>query len=521
MKIVVLGFDGVEPTLLDRLIDEGKLPGFNDLRKEGIYSQLDSSVIPISAMAWNSFATGVNPGKHGVYDFVTRSGADSTEFDLTTSRNRQAPTMWDYFNTVDRRVGIVGMPVTYPVDDFDGFMISGYPTPAREHSFWPPELEDTSPVDPGEIHANVHFDGTNRSEFIDDQFRQFDAIERFHHHALDEMEWDLLVTVFKQTDDIAHVAWDDPELHDIYQRADQVLRETRERLKAMDEKFLLLVLSDHGFGPVDKTLFLNNVLRDLGFLKLKRGSGTRVRDLLCKSGINMLNSYRLMSALGLGERLMSVGFEDESAKARLLYGLRNAALLGSHDIDMDRSACFSRGNYGQIFVEDESDTEALVRGLMEYTVDGNPIIADVHRASNHFHGDATDIAPDLMIETPDYRYLTARGFAFATDRVLTDHIIGRDAEHKQKGVFFATGSGIDCRDELREPSLEDVLPTLMYALGEDIPTYLDGEVLDIFSGEIDPSFRDFDLETRRNQETMSSGEREELRSQLESLGYAN
>lgn len=521
MKAVVLGFDGVEPKLLNRLESEGKMPGFEDLRGDGLYSQLDSTVIPISAMAWSSFLTGVNPGKHGVYDFISRSEPDSTEFDLTTSNTRQAPAMWDYLNAVDKRVGVVGMPVTYPVDEFDGFAVSGYPTPHREQSFWPPELEETSPVDPGEIHAKVHFDGTNRDDFIEDQFRQFDAIERFHNHALDAKEWDLLVTVFKQTDDIAHVAWDDPELHEIYQEADRVLRETRQRLEAMDEEYLLIVLSDHGFGPVDKTLFLNNVLRDLGFLKLKSGIGTKMRDTLSKAGLNMLNAYRVASFLGLGERLMSVGFDDESPKAKLLYGLRSALLLGSHDIDTDRSACFSRGNYGQIFVEDDDRTDTLVEGLLDYTVNGEHIIADVHRASEHFDGDAIDLAPDLMIETPDYRYLTARGFALATNRVLTDHIIGRDAEHKQKGVFFATGSDIDSGATPSEPSLEDVLPTLMHAMTEDIPTYLDGDVLEIFEEASEPTFRAFDLEFGRRGDDITDEEREELRSQLESLGYAN
>lgn len=521
MKVVVLGFDGVEPSLLGRLEEEGKTPAFSQLRDEGVYSQLDSTVIPISAMAWSSFATGVNPGKHGVYDFITRSGPESTEFDLTTSRSRQAPALWEYLNAIDRRVGIIGMPVTYPVEELEGFMISGYPTPHRENSFWPSDLEETLPVDPGEVHSTVHFDGTNRDEFIEDQFRQFDAIERIHNHALEEEELDLLVTVFKQTDDIAHVAWDEPELHDIYARADQVLQDTYERLEAMDEEYLLFVLSDHGFGPVEKTLFLNNVLRELGYLKLKDGIGTTLRDTFCKLGVNMLNSYRIASTLGFGEKLMSVGYDEDTLKARLLYSLRNTFLLGTHDIDVNESACFSRGNYGQIFVENEEVIDELARSLIEYSVDGQSIIKDVYRASDHFHGDAIDLAPDLMIETPDYRYLTARGFGLATSQVLTDHIIGRDAEHKQKGVFFATGSSIDTGKSIKEPSLEDILPTLLYGMDEPLPQYLDGDVIDIFDTDRESSYRNYDVVADREKEELTAEERDELQSQLESLGYSN
>lgn len=521
MKTVVLGFDGVEPSLYRRLADAGSLPELEHLADKGTYSTIDSTVVPISAMAWNSFATGVNPGKHGVFDFITRSNPDSAEFDLTTSNTRQAPAMWDYLAARDRQTGVVGMPVTYPVDELAGFMISGYPTPYRENSFWPPNLPSSSPVDPGRLTAEVHFDGTNRQEFIEDQLRQFDAIREFHAHALRERDWDTLVTVFKQTDDVAHVAWDEPALHEVYERADEVVGETREYLESLDEEYLLIVLSDHGFGPVKKTLFLNNVLRDLDYVTLKDRVGTRLRDKLSENGLNMLTAYRVASKLGLGERLMSVGFDEDTLKARALYALRNTFLAGAHDIDVAESACFSRGNYGQIFVADDTSVDDVEGDLLEYRSDGERIVEDVHRADEHFHGDAMATAPDVMIETPNYEYLTARGFAMATREVLTDHIIGRDAEHKQEGVFFATGSSVDSDSSFAQPDLEDILPTVLYALGEPIPRYLDGDPIDLFDSDLTPEFAEYDVNRGDESGDLSDEEASELRSQLESLGYAN
>lgn len=521
MKVVVLGFDGLEPTLVEKLQSQGRLPTFERLAEAGVASTLDSTVIPISAMAWSSFLTGTNPGKHGVFDFVTRSTPDSDEFELTTSDTRRAPAFWDYLNALDYRVGVVGVPVTYPVEEFDGFMISGYPTPGRDRSFSPPSLADSAPVDPYETNPHVHFDGTNREAFLEDQFRSMAALREFHEHAMADLEWDVLVSVFKQTDDIAHVAWDSPQLHEAYERADAILAETERRLEAMDEEYLLLVLSDHGFGPVDKTLFLNNVLRELGYVRLRDRHGTRFRDTLNRRGIGLLNAYRVASALGLGESVMSVGYDEDTLEARVLYALRNALLLGSHDIDTATSACFSRGNYGQIFVEDESLVDDIVEDLLAYTVDGEPIIEAVHRATDHFEGEAVDLAPDLMIQTPDYRYLTARGFALATDEVLTDHVIGRDAEHKQTGVFYATGAGVEAGHGIAEPSLEDFLPTVLHALGEPIPTFLDGEVLELGGEAVEPTYRDYGLGSGGGGSDLSDAEERALREQLESLGYAN
>lgn len=521
MNVVVLGFDGVDPRLLSKLRRRRNFEGFDRIQKDGVYSDLDSTVIPISAMAWSSFLTGCNPGKHGVYDFVTRDGPESTDFKITTSNDCRAPQLWQYLNEKGYRVGVVGVPLTYPVDDLDGFAVSGYPTPSRDRSFSPASLADEAPVDPHDLHAKVHFDGTNKEEFIEDQFRQWDAIEEFYRYALEEKSWDVLVNVFKQTDDIAHVAWGEEPLFEAYQRADAILQYTQAYLESLDEDYFLVAMSDHGFGEVEKTLFLNNVLRDLGHLELRDGLTTKLRDLLCRGGINMLNAYKVAAKLGIGERLMSVGYDDDTLRAEILYALRNAFLLGTEDIDLERSACFSRGNYGQLFVNDEGQMDDIVDDLLSYTVDGEHIVADVHRADEHFSGDATDVAPDLMIEPPGYRYLTSRGFALATDRILTDHIIGRDAEHKPTGVFFCTGSDVRDGADVDNPTLEDFLPTIFQAMDEPIPDYTDGRVLPVFDDAGETRYERYDAARTAARDDLSSEETEELRSQLESLGYAN
>lgn len=520
MKIVVLGFDGVDPDFLSSIRSGEELSGLDGIEDAGIYSDLDSTVVPISAMAWSSFLTGVNPGKHGIYDFVTRNDPESTEFSITSSKDRQAPELWYYLNEIEKRVGVIGVPLTYPVDTFDGFVISGYPTPNREKSFHPASLADEIQTDPHELHGRVHYDGTNKDAFIKDQFRQWDATENFYRHALEEKDWDVLVNVFKQTDDIGHVAWDEEPLYEVYRRADEVVQYTRDYIESAEEDILLFVMSDHGFGPVDKTLFLNNILKELGYLQIKNNAGSRARNMLCKEGFNLLNAYRAASKLGLGERVMSVGYDEETALARLLYTTRDIMLLSARDIDTERSACFSRGNYGQLFVGD-ADIDALISDLLSYAVDGKSIISNVYRAEDHFHGDATDLAPDLMIETPNYRYLTARGFALATDKPLTDHIIGRTAEHKPTGIFFCEGDDIDSDGDIDNPTLTDFLPTILYALGEPVPDYLDGNVLPIFETKPTPEFENYDVHAGSNETTLSSKEESELQAQLESLGYSS
>ncbi len=70
-RVVILGLDGLDYTLTEKLLTEGKLPHLDELRRQGCFKPLGTTLPPISPVAWSSFQTGVNPGKHNIYDFLT------------------------------------------------------------------------------------------------------------------------------------------------------------------------------------------------------------------------------------------------------------------------------------------------------------------------------------------------------------------------------------------------------------------------------------------------------------------
>ena len=71
-RAVILGFDGMDPELADRFMKEGRLPNLSKLRDKGTFSKLRTTFPAISPVAWSTFMTGVNPGKHNIYDFLAR-----------------------------------------------------------------------------------------------------------------------------------------------------------------------------------------------------------------------------------------------------------------------------------------------------------------------------------------------------------------------------------------------------------------------------------------------------------------
>ena len=92
-KVVALGFDGMDPKLLSRYMQEGKLPNFAKLAQSGDFKPLGTSMPPQSPVAWSNFITGMNPGGHGIYDFIHRDPATMEPISSTTETEGSAKTV--------------------------------------------------------------------------------------------------------------------------------------------------------------------------------------------------------------------------------------------------------------------------------------------------------------------------------------------------------------------------------------------------------------------------------------------
>jgi predicted AlkP superfamily phosphohydrolase/phosphomutase len=88
-KVLVIGFDGMDPKLLERLVQEGKMPNFERLMKAGDFKPLKTSIPPQSPVAWSNFITGMNPGGHGIFDFIHRETKTMIPY-LSTSKTEHA-----------------------------------------------------------------------------------------------------------------------------------------------------------------------------------------------------------------------------------------------------------------------------------------------------------------------------------------------------------------------------------------------------------------------------------------------
>ena len=291
-KTVVIGLDGADWRVLNPLMAAGKMPTLAKLVAEGASGELRSTIRPESSVAWSTFATGVNPGKHGVFGFMRPDDDRPGRFEIANGATIQAPRFWDLLAEAGLRSGLLHLPFTYPVRPLNGFCVSGMMTPATSADFvYPPALRDRLlehfPEPLFDIGEEADRPEVLLQAGID--FTRFQVeLARF---LLDQIEVDLFCVVLTAIDRIQHFAWpaafpladgDDPitavaampkGLVDFYVAVDQAIAALIEMMPAGTITFLA---SDHGFNGVGRKFYVNKWLVENGYLVLKqRGESQR------------------------------------------------------------------------------------------------------------------------------------------------------------------------------------------------------------------------------------------------------
>ena len=122
-KVIFLGFDGLDPVITERLMAEGRLPNFARLRDQGSYRRLRTTFPALSPVAWATFATGVNPARHNVFDWsATRIPPAVVDI------KRQSETFWRILGRHAVKSTILRVPGTFPPEAFNGFELSAMST---------------------------------------------------------------------------------------------------------------------------------------------------------------------------------------------------------------------------------------------------------------------------------------------------------------------------------------------------------------------------------------------------------
>lgn len=336
-KVLILGLDGVPYTLLTSWIQAGALPNLARLVEAGSIVPMSSVLPPISSVAWASFATGRDPGGHGIFGFVDRR-PNPFELYLPTSADLQGDTLWEVFGRHGRRSLVMNLPSTYPPKPMQGMLVSGFESPSLEKATYPPELGsqlksagyivDVEPWRPGEP----------RERLLADLEKALDTRVRCFLDLLGREAWDLAIVQIMETDRLHHFLWNlwededetyAPRFAAFYRLVDEAVGQ----IVARSDGYELVMLSDHGFCRVDREVSLNRWLRREGWLSLPPGDPPELARMLPESRAYSLIPGRIYVNLRGREARGSVepGREYEEVCFRLAR-----ALLSLEDEDGTR-----------------------------------------------------------------------------------------------------------------------------------------------------------------------------------------
>jgi predicted AlkP superfamily phosphohydrolase/phosphomutase len=535
MKTLLIGLDAASPDIIDGLFESGTIPNIQSVYEDGVDGPLRSQVPPWTASAWPSMYTGVNPGKHGVYDFLYFEGYD---WDIVNRTRVREAALWELLDHHGLTSVVVNVPVTDPARPFSGALIPGYVSsePPRAH----PEgiFEEVRDAIGGYDIYNPNTRETREERIAGylEMTRQRGAAMRY---LTDKFDPDFGFVQFQQTDTVFHEYPDDEDAaRQVYAAVDREVGE----IIAHCEPETVFIVSDHGIGVYTGYEFrVNDFLREHGYVEATRTGGgmpswttlnaqrrskngkreseravkphpmTRVMQAGARVGLTSQRMGAVLDRLGLTSFVASrvpreavrAATEQVDFRASKAY-MRSRIELGVR-INLrgrEPDGVVAPADYEQV----RNELIELLRAVR--TPDSGPVFESVARREDLFEGPYVEEAPDIIVVPNGY------------DNHLSATLLGEEFgeldrfyEHKPIGVIAASGAGIDATASLEGAHLFDVAPTVLASFSLPASDRMDGTTLEVVDAVGTEAYPPFEVTERARTEDSAVEER------LADIGY--
>jgi predicted AlkP superfamily phosphohydrolase/phosphomutase len=514
-RLLIIGWDGADWHILDDLIQRGCLPNLSAMLAEGARGNLESTIPSHSWAAWSTFMTGVNPGRHGVFDFVERHPTDPGKRIPVSSRSIKAATFFERLSRVGRELRVANVPVTFPPIPINGRMIAGVAIPPGATYVYPDEwakhLERSAPWplngmewlrsrdDPGRLVNEVLW-------YIERRTASFEVLL--------EGNWDVAVCVYVGSDRLQHAfgAQLIPSHPDFPRKSvSDLAAAVRAAYTSLDQQIPRLraaagphatkiLMSDHGFRPVNRVADINRILADLGFATPSRSGGTT-------AALRKTSPWRSITRSRIGRMIKrrmraptTVDWSNTVAYRSAEGGGISLNLAGR-----EPAGTVARSDYERVR-EDVRD------GLLGWRDEaGTAPIKTVWRREELYSGPHFDLAPDLVVQHNDM-------WTFSPMKTITGDTDWPSGGHRRSGVIVACG-GRTVPGNLGDRSIADIAATAL-AFNGLAPVNLDGRVIDEIAGQAparEPAAVDA-VERERGDE-LTDDQQEHIAQHLRDLGY--
>lgn len=546
-RLIVIGLDGATFSVIDPLIREGKLPNIEKLMNRGARGELLSTMPPVTAPAWASFMTGKLPGAHGLFDFV-KSFEGDWKRQVVNYSHIKSKSLWSMLSESGRKVGILNVPLTYPPPEVRGFLVSGMLTPSTQVQYTHPislsaELEKK--FGPYVIDVGwQRYGPAGIRRFLGDLMDCTHKREKVAFYLMESRAWDFFMTVFTGTDRIQHALWnfllpedsstmsqEDKEIRGLiveyYQLIDDIIGKMTSVIEGSGN---LIIMSDHGFGPLRGKLYINKWLEDLGLLSYDHRKINRFR---AKARVAPLlrKVIRKVDFPSLKKRISTTKRSEASGA----YGFLDC-------IDWSKTVAYAASNTEQgIYINlegrepygivkpgknREETRDFIIRklGELEHPETKEKMVSRSYKREDVYSGVYANNAPDILFVLKEWEYVAD----VQPKKRLIEQISWKTGTgtHRTEGIFVGYGDDIKKGSHIADARIVDIAPTVLNLMGVGIPDDMDGRVLteslsDQFVAGNPPKYVVANGVDSGQEEgkLYSDAESAYLKEQLEGLGY--
>jgi predicted AlkP superfamily phosphohydrolase/phosphomutase len=526
LRVLMIGLDSASWNILDPIVKDGTMKELGRLINRGVRATLMSTLPPQTFPAWPSIVTGVNPGKHGVFNFYKISENSYTLIPYS-SYDVQVPFLWEILQDQGLKCGVINIPSsspfrTYPlVGETDNFGIKKF-----INLNWK-EDDLKNPL------SSRHPKYLERS--IEIVHQRFDQIE----YMVNSTDLDFIIINIFVVDSVQHK---------FLQRIEKI----RKFFQSLDERFgrlirnlpsdaILFVFSDHGMSRTDCFFHINNWLNNKGLLDTDEAGNviTHTSAAILEKERKLINILAKLTHLSrptekLFEHLKFFAFE-KNLSAQIGF----EEMVKQHKINWSNTLAYAFGDRGIISLNLEGrEAEGVVK-QEEYLQTRAQIVEKLHQFFQYqgfnanvfcreevYHGPYVEKAPDIIFTLNEGRISIKSSFLRTGDNLRRTFRIDT-ADHTIEGIFLAYGRNIKKGAILSEVNATDLVPTILHLFDLAIPTYIDGRVLtEIYesnSSFVNRTVSYSDLPpispASKSQFEFGNDEKEEILERLRRLGY--
>lgn len=536
-RVFVVGIDGATFRVISPMISNGKLLNLKMLIESGASGNLISTIPPLSPVAWTSITTGVNPMKHGIIDFIAFD-KQKKSFVLFDSRHRHMKPLWSILSEFGYKTCVINVPMTYPADRVNGFMVSGLGTPPdSEDLAYPREVYNDMIRDIGNysIDIDLSADRLDFNEMIKSMRNVMDSRVRAMNFLLKKEAWDFFMTVFTTTDRAQHFFWRfmDPThpryeekiasrygdiIYEMYEKVDSAIGEI---LKHTTDNDYIIIVSDHGFAPLTKGFSMSRWLIENDYLTVRTHSRSN-------KSLTLLKSIKRLIPLRVRYLIRKNIFGDKGHHRAILSYLDENIVWEETKVFCHKIPEATFLYFNNDIVKEKAQMEILRSELtlklkeIRDSVTGSNVIKDVIDGHTLFNSSAAHI-PDLVLIPSDQYDIYFNLFNINKEPLFQDNTYW-SGKHDPEGIFVIYGPDVKRGEEIEGIHVVDVAPTVYFLFQVPLGKSLDGKVIkECFTKEFMESYSTVagkaDLFENAAKESLSADERDAISKSLRDLGY--